>query len=140
MAKGQRIRRQRARRLTEPEARFLRSDAWARSVVKLGHQVVRWTGICVLGYLAHLVLVEWTGQTTIADVTIALGATGWQGLTVLAGLAVGVGGVVYGLWQARLRRKTIVHLTSRIRELETTHDPDRTSSGLTAAGETPQED
>lgn len=140
MAKGQRIRRQRPHRLSEPEARLLRSDAWAKTVGKLGHQIVRWTGICVLGYWAHLVLVEWTGQTTVAEVTLALQATGWQGLTALAGCAVGAAGVVYGSSQARLRRRTIVHLTSRIKELETTHDPDRSSSGLTAAGETPQED
>ena len=140
MAKGQRNRRQRGRRLSEAETRLLRSDAWAKTIGKLGHQIIPWSGICILGYLAHLVLIEWTGQTTIAEVTVALRATGWQGLTALAGLAVGVAGVTYGHSQARLRRKTILHLGPRIKELETAHDPDRSSSGLTASGETPQED
>ena len=90
--------------------------------------------------MAYLVLTDWSGKTTIAEVTLALKATGWQGLTASLGVAVGAAGLVYGHVQGRLRRITVMHLGSRIRELETARDPNRSSSGLTESGETPQED
>lgn len=82
--------------LTEHEARFLRSDSWAKTIGKLGQQLVRWAGICFLGFLAYLVLTDWSGKTTIAEVTLAVKATGWQGAIASLGLVVGAAGLF--LW------------------------------------------
>jgi hypothetical protein len=49
-------------------------------------------------------------------------------------------GLVYGLGQRSLRRRTIKRLTPRSIDLERKLDPGRTSSGLTSKGTTRPED
>jgi hypothetical protein len=52
----------------------------------------------------------------------------------------GGGGVVYGLAERRLRKKTVKRFQPRIKELEQLLDPNRTSSLLTEGGDTNPED
>ncbi|HBN8359248.1 TPA: hypothetical protein L6A81_35530 [Pseudomonas aeruginosa] len=58
----------------------------------------------------------------------------------LFGLSFGAGGMLYGLYQARLRRDYIQLYAPLQAELERRHDPERTSSLLTERGSTRQED
>ena len=140
MAKRRSGRRRPPRQISEHESRLFRSDLWATTVSKVGVALVRWTGICFCGYQASLVLIAWSGETTMADVTVALKATGFSGAAAGLGVLVGVAGLIYGKVQARLRRETIRQFEARVRELETTLDPGRSSSGLTTSGDTPPEE
>ena len=140
MAKRRSGRRKPPREISEHESRLFRSDLWATTVGRVGVALVRWTGICFCAYQASLVLIAWSGDTTIADVTVALKATGPSGTAAGLGVLVGVAGLIYGKVQAWLRRETIREFESRVRELETMLDPGRSSSGLTTSGDTPPEE
>ena len=140
MAKRRSERRRPPREISEHESRLFRSDLWATTVGKVGVAVVRWTGICFCAYQASLVLIAWSGETTIADVTVALKATGSSGAAAGLGLVVGAAGLIYGKVQAWLRRETIRQFEARVREHETALDPGRSSSGLTTSGDTPSEE
>jgi hypothetical protein len=48
----------------------------------------------------------------------------------------GAGGVLFGAYERRLRKKTLAHLHPRAKELEKLIDPRRSSSTLTNEGET----
>jgi hypothetical protein len=78
------------------------------------------------------------GQDTAVLVTF-LTNTG-SGLTAVAGAGVGGLGGVYGLWQRRLRQRSIAHLAPRLARYEKLVDPNRTSSGLTETGLTNPDD
>ena len=56
--------------------------------------------------------------------TIALTGSGW----------------IYGLKQRQLRRNTVERLATRVTELETKFDPNRSSSQITKRGTTRKED
>lgn len=56
------------------------------------------------------------------------------------GAIFGTSGVLYGIYERRLRRKTVQHVQPRVKQLEERLDVNRTSSKLTPAGDTNPED
>ena len=126
--------------MAEHEARVARADLWAGTIAGIGRDVVRWSGIGYCAYRASLVLIEWSGKTTAADLTLAMEGGGWPATTALVGITVGLAGIAYGRTQAHLRRETIRHFESRTKALERALDPNRSSSGLTPSGETPPDE
>ena len=111
------------------------------------------------GRFFFLSIQELAGQITFADIKIiAQGALSgsatpggetagnsslidrvslWAGS---GGVVVGVLGVLYGKFQARLRYSKTEYLENRISKLELSHDPNRSSSMLAPTGETRPED
>ena len=130
----------RSKDIVDRAERELRADQWAKTVSKIGVEVVRWAGIGYCVYRASLVLIEWSGETTVADVTVGMKASGPSGAAVVLGLLAALAGVLYGKRQAQLRRNTIRQFESRVKELETLLDERRSSSGLTTSGDTPREE
>ena len=59
--------------LSEHEARLYRHDIWAKAVVRVVHVVAPWTGIVLCAYLAARVAIEWSGETTEADLRLIWG-------------------------------------------------------------------
>lgn len=78
------------------------------------------------------------GQTTTTDIGIRL----FTDLKISEGLAYlfGGGGVLYGYSRRRQQRKYSREVGQRLAEMETSIDPNRTSSGLTPTGDTTPED
>ena len=87
---------------------------------------------------AAKVLIEYAGKETSADIAMSLFGNLEVSLTLT--LFVGAGGFFYGLWQRKLRKDTIERLQGRNQELESMIDSKRSSSNLTARGETRKED
>jgi len=93
-------------------------------------------GFCV--YRASLSINEFAGKTTIAnlDATIFLGVT----LKETISYAVGGAGVCYGLSERHRRKKSVAHVQLHNQQLELRLDPNRTTSNLTAMGDTNPQD
>ncbi len=87
------------------------------------------------GYLSISAL---AGHHTFADIGIRL----LGNVSVNNGIAYlfGGGGIAYGVAQHRLKGSTVKALQGRIHHLETSIDPQRSSSQLTTQGETNPED
>ena len=104
------------------------------SVTKVLLQLVRTGGYCFIAYSAFRVMEVTAGKKTIADLTMNLLANvtinKWVAYA-LAGLGWG-----YGLYERRVRRKTIKRYAPLIEERERKLDPKRSSSGLTEDGRT----
>lgn len=93
--------------------------------------------VAVAYYMAQMVG-HLAGKETIAkfaaDIIVKLSADRWIAYII------GGGGMVYGLRQGHLRKKTTKRLTDRVREFEKLIDPNRTSSGMPPDGQTRKED
>jgi hypothetical protein len=87
--------------------------------------------LALMFYFAFLMVDSLSGQVTFADIGIRM-ILDWRILAVL-GTA---GGVVYGIRERRLRQNTVKKLQPRIQQLEQLIDGGRSTSSLTATGET----
>lgn len=80
----------------------------------------------------------YAGKYTFADIGISL--LGDFRVSEALIYILGVGGIIYGYGERRLRLKAIERLANRQIELEKRIDPGRSSSGLTPQGTTRPED
>jgi hypothetical protein len=124
------------------EIEFLRRGGWAGQIgptIRLALTVA-----CILGvaYIARDAAIgvahELAGKETNANVV-------WNFLndfrvSVFFGWGAGMAGVLYGLKERHLRKKTVERLAKRVAELESRHDRNRSSSQLTPRGDTNPED
>lgn len=101
-------------RIPDSAASMVRFEAVVTAAAMSVREVVRWVGIGYCAYRASLVLIEWSGTTTVADVAVGVKATGWSGAAVLVALAFGALGIAYGRAEARLRRRAVERLESRL--------------------------
>lgn len=100
-------------------------------------QFVRSGGYVACAWFGYLSIKALAGHTTLADISVMVGAI-VEGRTseVLAWLF-GTAGVSYGYYQRKLRRDVTERLASRTSSLEGRIDRRRSSSRLTTRGETP---
>ena len=122
----------------EVELRILRVTRWVEGVVQVLLSLIRWVAIVLIARYGYLSIASLAGQNTLADIGINL-LSNIKVSVALAGAA-GVGGLIYGERQRKLRKNTVERLQGRIRELETEIDPNRSSSNLTHRGDTRPED
>jgi hypothetical protein len=78
------------------------------------------------------------GKTTVAE--IGLNFLGDLRINNALGALFGAGGLAWGTVERTLRKRTVKRLSSRIKDLETAIDPNRSSSKLTDKGGTRKED
>ncbi len=109
MTKKDRSHSPKSRELSEHEARLYRHDIWAKAVVRVVRAVVPWTGIAFCVYWAAQATIEWSGETTAADLHLILEGTGWAEIVAALGILFGFGGIAYGKQRKHLLRKTIRH-------------------------------
>ena len=76
------------------------------------------------------------GQETHANVAFSYFVSSPSGLTISVSIGFGITCLTYGMWERRLRHRTLARYENRNAELERRLDPSRTSSGLTAEGRT----
>ena len=123
--------------ISDPTASLVKFEARVNAATTLLREVVRWTGIGYCVYRASLVLMEWSGSTTVADVAVGVKATGWSGATVLIAVVFGVGGIVYGRAEARHRRRAVARLERRLERHEARI---RSPGGIAPPGDTSPEE
>jgi hypothetical protein len=109
---------------------FNRTDQRYRT----GRAVCRYLLIGFGLWQGRLAIDALAGQTTDVYVKAALGAFAELRVSVLLTLAGAAS--VWALLERYLRHRIIVRLHTRIRDLETNIDPERSSSGLTTKGQT----
>ena len=107
----------------------------ADSITPIVLKAIPYTALCVIAYFLFRTVESLSGETTLAlfNVQMLLNS---NFLPALIGAFLGGGGVIYGLGQRRLKQKVIEKLQPRIQRYEKQVDPGRTSSQLTAAGNT----
>ena len=97
---------------------------------------------CICAYFAFRIVAVLAGQTTEASFGMKLAVSIFGNDKIMKGICtiVSGGSIGYGVGQKRLRQRDIQRLTVRPRQLETVIDPNRTTSGLTAKGTTPDDE
>lgn len=102
------------------------------------NMTIRWAGICVLAFCAWKSVQALAGKETLAKIFVQVFANATFSQVVTSTL--GGSGVVYGLYQRRIARKVVKRYGSRLANLESAIDPERTSSNLDPSGTTRLED
>jgi hypothetical protein len=98
----------------------------------------KWGGFAFMAWCTWGIAAALSGEHTTAD--IAFRAALDMRADQYAAYILGGGGVIYGIRERRLRRKTTSRLTERTASLEKRIDPNRTSTGLPSSGDTRLED
>lgn len=98
-----------------------------------------WPVTCCVGfYFAYLATGELAGKTTDANILANVGISwGWDKMLAFA---FGIGGILYGNYERRLRIRSLATERDRNQRYEDAADPDRTTSGLLPGGVMPTED
>ena len=119
----------------------LRYRLYGRIIEVIGvtiHRAIPWGGLVVIGYYMYRSVSALSGHTTFANIILRFLAD----FRVTEGVAYifGLGGIGYGLRNRKLRKDQLERMARRVKELESQIDPRRSSSRLTARGETRPED
>lgn len=120
------------------ENRSLRAERNSAGIANVLMYLIKYGAFVWISYHIFLMVTELAGKHTFADIGFAV--FGNLELSVALGWWFGIGGILYGLWQAKLRKDTIERLQNRIQFLESKLDGKRTSSQLTPRGDTRKED
>ena len=99
-----------------------------------GAALAMWLAICWCAHEASRAFIAYAGKSSLADLSLRLLANVsvvWELSITLSGISV----ILY-LRERKLHRDTRERLTARVIELELRIDPKRSSSQLTARGET----
>jgi hypothetical protein len=120
------------------ENRLLRGFRRSEGIASVINNLVRFGALAFVAWCGMQSVNALAGETTTTDIGIKI-LTDIRISTAVAWLFGGTG-IAYGTYQRKLRRDNIERLTKRTHELERRLDPKRSSSGLTARGETPPED
>jgi hypothetical protein len=91
-------------------------------------------------YVLAGALESFAGQDTNLSIGLTLTLQALLELKFIIALSFGGMGVVYGLAERWLRHRKVENMQARIRQLETSIDPGRSTSGLTPRGKTNPQD
>lgn len=129
---------QKSRQELEVELLVMKKARFSEGVVQIVLSLIRWGSIVLISRYGYLAVQSLSGQTTLADIGINFLAN--VRVSVAIAWGAGAGGIVYGLNQKKLRKDAIERFHGRIKELETIIDKNRSTSSLTARGDTKPED
>lgn len=101
--------------------------------------LIRSVVFVIFAYLVFLAVEALAGQQTEANFALNMLADSKSGNFIVVWMPVFVILVIWASGERWLRLRKVAAMSSRIKELEARIDPQRTSSGLTAAGQTPKE-
>lgn len=120
------------------ENRILRRGNLATSINNVLVNMIRWGALVLIFRYGYLSISALAGKATLASIGVEF----LGNLTISQTLAyvLGAGGVLYGIGERGLRRRTVKRLGPQRKALEASIDPKRTSSNLTEKGETNPED
>lgn len=120
------------------EIGYLKKATASEGITRVLVGLIQWGGISAIAYWIYRSIEVLAGRTTLADVGVQFFAN--ISVSVALAWTVGISGCVYGWRQRTLRRDTVERMQRRNQNLEAMLDRNRTSSGLTARGDTRQED
>lgn len=101
-------------------------------------KTMMWLGIA---YYAYLSIKELAGQKTEAEFILKyLTEEGEHSSPALPWMLLSGTAVIWAIFERKLRLQKVSSMSDRVKKLESAIDSKRTSSGLTKAGETPEEE
>jgi len=132
----------------EAENKYLRRGCAVELIGPPINSLIRWSGVVFLAYWCFRSIEKLAGKNTDADINISVLSSFFSfGFGDKVAVVIGVTGfflcicgIIYGMYQRRLRLRTVERLQGRIKKLEHGKDPDRSSSKLTSKGETRPKD
>ena len=133
----------------QAELAALKRHCIGDNVTKVVTTLIKYGVFLGIAYYGWRSIDSLAGKNTTADISVN-GSAGldipgtsilaWPVLAAVLGIAIGGAGLLYGHHQRKLRGDTVERLQDRIKELESAIDPNRSSSNLTARGETNPDD
>lgn len=143
----------RTRAELEVENQRLRDYGFGTNLTKVVRDLIKYGAVVWIVYFVYASIDSLSGKTTLANIDLKAkgelsspteveSEDAWRycwPVLPLAGLF-GIGGILYGRRQAKLRHDVIEREHQRTLELEAKLDPERTSSELTSRGDTRPED
>lgn len=140
--------RQKSDRELQHDSRVKQAAMWAKVVSDIATAVIKWGSITAIFWRGFDALIHFAGKNSFADLSFRGDFNASAGdefltscITVgVVGFLVGVGGIAFGRRERRLRKNAIADLSPYQQKLESTLDPQRSSSRLTPRGETRPED
>jgi hypothetical protein len=120
------------------ENRVLRKVKTSEGIVSVFNNLIRWGGAVLIVRYVYLMVLALAGRLTFADIGIKV--LGDVRVSEAAAWLLSGGSVAYGWHQRKLRKDTVERLQERIQKFERQIDGKRTSSRLTARGNTRPED
>jgi hypothetical protein len=121
----------------EAELKVLKSSKNAQSIALIGQSAIKYGAYVGMAYFGHLSINALAGQATVA--TVAFNFLSEMHVSVALGWTFGVAGIIYGRMERSLCRDVIERLSGRISKFEKGIDSRRSSSSLTARGDTPED-
>ncbi len=122
----------------EAELRVFKKARTTEGIVQVFLNLIKWGAIVLLARYFYLAIVALAGKITLTDITI--GFLGNLKVSIALAWGFGIGGIIYGLVERKLRKDNIERLQGRIKTLEQAIDSRRSSSNLTERGDTRPED
>lgn len=119
---------------TEREQKLALSFKRTEAVAETVRTAIKWGSLVLIARYGFLATASLAGKQTVAD--IAMRFLGSLAVSKSIAYILGGGGVIYGIGQRQLRRKSIRRITKDKNDAERLIDPGRTSSELTETGTT----
>lgn len=125
-------------KLARIEADKTKVIARSQIFITLGSKFIKSIGFVLVAYYIYLSIDSIAGKNTVLNIYAKLLAH----ISIIEKFSyvAGGGGICYGLYQRKMRRNEVKRLSDRNKGLERKFDKGRTSSNLTADGNTPPED
>jgi hypothetical protein len=120
------------------ENQLLRQTRATDGLVSVFNTLIKFGSLSFIAYCGYRSIETLAGKTTMAN--IGINVLGQLRVSETLAWALGGGGMTYGVYQRKLRRDAIEHLSKRSHKDERQIDPGRSSSRLTSRGTTPAED
>lgn len=118
----------------ELENKYLRKSQFASNATLIIRDIIRYGALVLVGYFAYLSIDSLAGKTTLAN--LAMNVIGDLKIGEWFAYLFGASGIGYGLLQRRDRKATVSRLQGHTKEVEQVLDAKRSSSLLTATGDT----
>lgn len=116
------------------ENRFLRKSNTALALASVANTAIQWIALAFIAWCIYLSIDSLAGRQTGADVMVSF--LGNVTVSDALAYALAAGSVGYGLTERKFRKENVERLQARNQELEKLLDARRSSSKLTAKGET----
>jgi hypothetical protein len=122
----------------QAEIDFYKRGGYAEHTGAAVQVALKWGTIAFAVWCLKESITAFAGTTSTANVVVSF--LGQLEVSNAIAALFGVGGTAYGYKQRKLKGDTVKRLQSRIQELESRFDKNRTSSELTQTGETNPQD
>lgn len=122
------------------EYRRQRNEVWSSTITKIFKYLTTATVTIIPFWFGFLSIDSLAGLDTDADINVIFDVIKSTSVRGIIFLFIGIGGIVYGLVEQRIRVTKVRRLSRRVKYLEQKLDNDRQSSRLNRTGSTRRED